>query len=48
MGFSGYTGGFLTYPFFEWGVGDGSAVVEGGFGVWYGRGRHCEKTLGGS
>jgi hypothetical protein len=43
--FSWATSGFLTYPVFERGVGDGSAVVEGGFGVWYGIGRHFEKTL---
>ncbi len=44
MRFSGHTGGFLTHPFFEWGVEDGSAVVEGGFGVRDGTGRHCKMT----
>jgi hypothetical protein len=43
--FSEYTGGFLTEPLFEGGVGDGAAVVEGGFGVWYGTERHFEKVL---
>ena len=43
MRFSWATSGFLTHPFFERGVGDGSAVVEGGFGVRYGTGRHFEK-----
>ena len=43
MRFSRATSGFLMQPFFERGVGDGSTLVEGGFGVGDGTGRHCEK-----
>jgi len=45
--FSWATSGFLTHPLFERGIRDRSAVVEGRLGVWYGTGRHFEKTLDG-